>query len=37
VSDLNGKIYAGPPSAYRPIRAQLAQLGPGSPANERQV
>jgi hypothetical protein len=31
VSDLNGKIYAGPPSAYRPIRARLAQSGPGSP------
>jgi hypothetical protein len=31
VSDLNGKIYAGPPSAYRPIRARLAQSGPGLP------
>jgi hypothetical protein len=31
VSDLNGKIYAGPPSVYRPIRARLAQSGPGLP------
>jgi len=28
---------AGTPSAYRPIRARIAQSGPGSPANERQA